>query len=83
MLEIRTAAGPSSAAQWLLSAGPGPKIVVSHARQLQVVCPAVPEAGLMTRQDLVGAEGVAVGAVRGWVIDPLPGRGLHELAQHP
>ena len=44
---------------------------------------AVAEAGLMTHQDLVGAEGVAVGAVRGWVIDPLPGRGLHALAQHP
>jgi hypothetical protein len=47
------------------------------------VSAAVAEASLVADQDLVGAEGVAVGAVRGWVSDPLPGRGLHQLARHP
>ena len=36
----------------------------------------------MTHQDLVGAEAVAIGATRRRVDDPLPGRGLHQLAQH-
>jgi hypothetical protein len=34
-------------------------------------------------QDLVRAERVAVGASRGRMRDPLPGRGLHEAADHP
>jgi hypothetical protein len=47
------------------------------------VSAAVAEARLMTHQDLVGAEGVSVWASRRWVRDPLPGRGLRQLAQHP
>ena len=43
---------------------------------------AMPETGLMAYQDLVGAEIAPVGAVCRWVGDPLPGRGLHQLAQH-
>jgi hypothetical protein len=43
---------------------------------------AVPEAGDMPDEDLAGAERVAVRASRRWVGDPLPGRGLHQLAQH-
>ena len=43
---------------------------------------AVAEAGLMADEDLAGAELVPVRASRRWVGDPLPGRGLHELAQH-
>ena len=43
---------------------------------------AVPEAGLMTNEDLTGAELVAVGESRRWVGDPLPGRCLDQLAQH-
>ena len=43
---------------------------------------AVPEAGLMAHQHLTRAEGVAIRAVRGRVDDPLPGRGLYQLAQH-
>ena len=37
----------------------------------------------MADQDLVRAERVAVGASRGRMRDPLPGRGLHEAADHP
>ena len=44
---------------------------------------AVAEAGLMTDEELVRAERVAVGASRRWVGDPLPGRGLNEVAEHP
>jgi hypothetical protein len=46
------------------------------------VAAAVAEAGLMTDEDLVRAELVAVGAARGRVSDPLLSRGLHEFAQH-
>ena len=38
---------------------------------------AVAEAGGVADEDLVGAEGVAVGASRRWVSDPLPARGLN------
>ena len=38
---------------------------------------AVPEASLVTDEDLVRAERVAVGASRRWVGDPLPARGLN------
>jgi hypothetical protein len=43
---------------------------------------AVSEASDVTDQDLVRAEEVAVRAARRWVSDPLPGRRLHQLAQH-
>ena len=38
---------------------------------------AVAEARHMADEDLVRAEGVAVGASRRWVGDPLPARGLN------
>ena len=43
--------------------------------------PAVPEAGLVADQHFAGSEFVAGGAARRRVGDPLPGRGLHQLAQ--
>ena len=46
------------------------------------VAAAVPEAGLMADEDLAGAEAVPVRASRRRVGDPLPGRGLYQLAQH-
>ena len=46
------------------------------------VAAAVPETGLMTDEDLAGAEGVPVGASCRRVGDPLPGRRLYQLAQH-
>jgi hypothetical protein len=48
-----------------------------------VSSPAVSEAGSVPDEDLVRPERVPVGAMRGRVGDPLPGRGLHQLAQHP
>jgi hypothetical protein len=36
----------------------------------------------MADEDLVWTEGVPIGAVRGRVGDPLPGRGLYQLAEH-
>ena len=36
----------------------------------------------MADEDFAGAEGVPVRASRRWVGDPLPGRGLYQLAQH-
>jgi len=44
---------------------------------------AVGPACLVADQDLVRAERVAVGASRGTMRDPLPGRGLHEVADRP
>ena len=44
---------------------------------------AVAQACLVADQDLVRAERVAVGASRGTMRDPLPGRGLHEVADRP
>jgi HK97 family phage major capsid protein len=44
---------------------------------------AVSEAGDVPDEDLIGAEAVPVGASRRRVGDPLPVRGLHQLAQHP
>jgi hypothetical protein len=47
MLEMRTVAGPSRHVQWVLRGGP--YTVASHARHVQVVCPAaVAEASLVT-----------------------------------
>ena len=46
------------------------------------VSAAVAETGLMPYEDLVGSECVSVRAMRGRVGDPVPGRRLHELAQH-
>jgi hypothetical protein len=37
----------------------------------------------MTDEHPAGAERVAVPTLAGRVGDPLPGRGLHQLAQHP
>ena len=45
------------------------------------VSAAMPEAGLMPDEH-PGAEWVPVGASRRWVGDPLPGRGLHQLAHY-
>jgi hypothetical protein len=42
----------------------------------------VPKTGLMRDKDFAGAELVPVGASRRRVGDPLPGRRLHQLAQH-
>jgi hypothetical protein len=42
----------------------------------------MPEARLVTDEDLIRAEVVAVRAAGRRVGDPLPGRGLHQLAQH-
>ena len=36
----------------------------------------------MANEDSVRAERVAVGASRWWVGDPLPARGLNQLAEH-
>ena len=36
----------------------------------------------MTDQHLIRAEGMSVRATCRWVGDPLPGRGLYELAEH-
>ena len=46
------------------------------------VAAAVTEAGLMTHEDLAGAERVSVGAARRRVGDPLPGRGLNKITEH-
>jgi hypothetical protein len=46
------------------------------------VSAAVPEAGLMPDENFACAEVVPVGAASRWVGDPLPSRGLHQLAQH-
>jgi hypothetical protein len=43
---------------------------------------AVPETRLMPYQDFAGAKEVAVRAASRRMRDPLPGRGLYELAQH-
>ena len=43
---------------------------------------AEPEARLMADEDLAGAERMSVRATRRRVGDPLPGRGLYQLAQH-
>ena len=43
---------------------------------------AEPEARLMADEDLAGSEAVSVRATRRRVGDPLPGRGLYQLAQH-
>ena len=57
--------------------------LVAHAAGPGGVPAAMAEAGDVTDQDVVRPEGVAVGASRGWVGDPSPGRGLHEVADHP
>ena len=43
---------------------------------------AVTETRLVADQHLAGAEGVPVGASRRGMGDPLPGSGLHQIAQH-
>ena len=78
---MRTVAGPSRHVQWVLSGGPYTVCIAGAAGPCGVSA-AVTEAGLMTYQHFTGAEGVPVRAARRWVGDPLPGRGLHQLAQH-
>ena len=56
--------------------------LVARAAGPRGVPAAVPEAGLMADEDLAGAEAVPVRASRRRVGDPLPGRGLYQLAQH-
>jgi hypothetical protein len=56
--------------------------VVARAAGPGGVSAAVPEAGFVADEDLVGAEAVPVRAPSRWVGDPLPARGLHQLAQH-
>ena len=78
---MRTVAGPSSAVQCELTGGP--YTVWSPC----AACPggvpaAMPEAELVADQDLIRAERVPVRTSRRWVCDPLPGRRLHQLAQH-
>ena len=76
---MRTTAGPSRVWQWVLTGGP--YTTASQARQGPCGVPAaVAEASLMTDQHLAGAKPVAVRAVRRWVGDPLPGRGLYQFA---
>jgi hypothetical protein len=58
-----------------------------HRLVAAAACPggvsaAVAEARLVADEDLVGAERVTVRAAALWVDDPLPGRRLHELAEH-
>jgi hypothetical protein len=82
LVEMRTAAGPSSVVQWVLSGGPN--TTASHARQCQVVCPPppCPKAGDVPDEDLIRSEGMPVRAAGGWSGDPFPGRRLYQLAQH-
>jgi hypothetical protein len=56
--------------------------LVTRAAGRRSVPAAVTETRLTTDQDLVGAEGMPVGAASRWVGDPLPRRGLHQLAEH-
>ena len=59
-LEIRTVAGPISAVQCVLSGGP--YTVIAGAAGPRGVPAAVTKTGDVADEDLVGAEGVAVGA---------------------
>ncbi len=56
--------------------------LIAYAAGPGGVTAAVAEAGLMTDEDLTGAEAVAVGASRRRVDDPLAGRRLYKFAQH-
>jgi hypothetical protein len=80
-LEMRTTAGPSSVLQWVLSGGTVHRLIACAARPGGVSA-AVTETGLIADEDLAGAQRVTVGASRRRVGDPLPGRGLYQLAQH-
>jgi hypothetical protein len=57
--------------------------IACSAVPARVTASGVTEAGDMANEDLIRAERVAVGASRGRMRDPLPGRGLHEVADHP
>jgi hypothetical protein len=57
--------------------------LITRAARPHRVPTAVPKTGLMPDKDFASAELVPVGASRRRVGDPLPGRGLHHLAQHP
>jgi hypothetical protein len=56
--------------------------LIAFAARPRGVPATVAKAGLMPHPYLTGPEPVAVGASRRWVGDPLPGCGLHQLAQH-
>jgi hypothetical protein len=77
LVEIRTAAGPSSAVQWLFSGGLVHRLAAVNGRPRRV-----PATRSVAHEHLAGTELVAVGALRRWVGDPLAGRGLYKLAQH-
>src|SRR6476646_6469653 len=79
-LEIRTAAGPSSAVQFF-SGGLVHRLAAVNGRPRRVPA-AVSATGSVAHEHLAGTELVAVGALRRWVGDPLAGRGLSKLAQH-
>ena len=57
------------------------RLIASEARP-RCVPAAVPETGLMADENFAGTEAASVGAVARRVGDTLPGRGLHQLAQH-
>jgi hypothetical protein len=61
---------------------PVPRLV-AHPAGPGGVAATLAEARLMSHEHLVGPERVPVGASRRRVGDPLPGRGLHEIAEHP
>jgi len=81
-VEIRTAAGPSSAVQWGVQWRPVHRLVACAARPCGVAA-AVAEARLVADEHLAGAERVPVLAAGRWVGDPSSGSGLHEVAEHP
>jgi hypothetical protein len=56
--------------------------LIARAACPRGVAAAVTEARLMAHQHLLWTESVPVRAARRWVSDPLPGRGLYQLAQH-
>jgi hypothetical protein len=56
-----------------IAAGTGPRNVATAA---------VTKADHVPDKDLIRAEAVPVGAAGRWMRDPLPGRGLNQLAQH-
>jgi len=65
----------------VFNGGPLHRLVACAARPCGVAA-AVAEARLVADEHLAGAERVPVLAAGRWVGDPLPARGLHEIAQH-
>jgi hypothetical protein len=56
--------------------------IAGSAMPTGVPAAAVSETGLMTYQHLSRPEGVPVRAAGRWSGDPLPVRGLHQVAEH-